>query len=601
MSRWEHQATVVGLCFALCTACGGDDPVPPLSPAPPELPAPTETPPVVEPPTPETPSETPEAETPEATPAPDLAPIVPVISGEASIAPPMPDFDELLHEDATFEMSRGTTHYRQVEYPPAVQGAILRQLRATIRDLLDGFVPRPETDEDMGSFYDAACDANLALPEMVAYTCVRTITEGRGEMEIVSATKLYAVTADNVRELEADDFLIPGTDLDELAARYDIDPSGPMTLTATGIGFVAQDGEMATVPYVDLGALIDPRSAAARVPGVAAIAAVTTQLALDAGPPASIAVLTPARPLPAAAIFAASQRASWIFADVRGTAIAAATPMVIAASTPIPDGATSVDRPWDTPLRVRRAHLHRSASLRPGRRGAGEGPPLPAGTVLYAVLGDTAAGPSRTGGGQWTFVAVSETRSGWLPSALVRDTDTEAALAAPSIAAFVAALPEADRAPVRASCAAIESGLGYVTFAERASSTLVGVVPTPEYRAAPTARFVLDHPGRLLDGRLAGVRGAMDREALVLLTWPIEGDELHGRLEIYALPASGTAPGAPILTLTLASTSAPERERQSIAIGVTRHGHYAPLTVRGPGRAEARYVWNGTTLVPETE
>lgn len=534
---------------------------------------------------------------------PSEAPVMPVISGEATIAPPMPDVLalELDHERATFDMLRGTTSYEEVAYPPAVQGALLRQLRATIRDLLEGFEPEAETDEYMGRSYDASCNVNLALPEMVAYTCVRTITEGRGEMETVVATKLFAIAGENVRALEADDFLIAGTDLGELAERYEVASDGPMTLTGRGVGFVDEEGEVGEIPYGDLGALIDPRSAAGLVPGVAAIAAVTTQLALDAAPPTSIPVLTPARPLPSAAIFAASQEANWIFTDVSGASVTGSTPMVVAAmGTSVPPGASSVSRPWSTPLRVHRAYLHRAAQLRPVPRRPAEGAMLPAGTVLYAVLGETGAGSSRMGGGQWTLVAVSETRIGWLPSALVRDSD--APNVAPSVDAFLASVPDGERAAVRASCTAIEYERGLVMVTERGASTLVGLVPRPVYREPATNRMLLTHPGRLLDARVTGMLSGLDTtRPLVVLTWAIEGDESHVRVEVVAVPASGMEVGAPILTLTLASPSAPPRERQSIAVSVTRRGHYAPLVVRGPGRAETRYVVSGETLIPEAE
>lgn len=603
MSRWVRRLVVLGICAWLAWGCGSEEPTPPLSPTPPELPS---TPEVPSPETEATEIEA-EAETttdPVEVVAPSEVPALPPIDGEATVAPPMPELEELEHENASFEMSHGTTNYDEVAYPPAVQGALLRQLRAAMRELLEDFVFTPETDEFMGSYYDAECRANLALPELVAYTCVRTITEGRGEMEIASATKLFGITGENVRALEADDFLIPGTDLGELAERYEVDTEGPMTLTDRGVGFVNEEGEVEDIAYEDLGALIDPRSAAGRVPGVAAIAAVTTQLALDAGPPESISVLTPARPLSAAALFASAQGAQWIFADPSGASVTSTTPMVVAAvGTSVPPGASSVSRPWSTPLRVRRSRLHRAAQLRPAPRRPAEGAMLPAGTVLYAVLGDTAAGASRTGGGQWTLVAVSETRVGWLPSALVRDSDApdDAPNAAPSIEAFVASVPEAERAAVRASCTAVEYERGLVLIAERGASTLVGLVPRPGYGAVPANRMLLTHPGHLLDVRVAGESNAFDSRLLVILTWAIEGDDGHVLLEVVPAPATGLAPGAPLFTATLASPSAAARERQSIAVGVTRRGRYAPLVVRGPGRAETRYVRSGETLIPAVE
>lgn len=604
MSRWERRLVVLGVCAWLACGCGSEAPTPPLTPAPSELPS---TPEVTDRPVdPEVEAaetevletEVVETEVVEVV-APDEGPVTPVISGEASIAPAMPDFEELEHVSATFEMSRGTTRYDEVAYSVAVQGALLRQLRATMRDLLDGFVPTAESDDEWGSYYDGSCVVNLALPEMVAYTCARTITEGRGEMETVVATKLFAIAGDSVRALDTDDFLIPGANFDELAERYEANADGPMTLTYNGVGFVDDEGAVTEIPYVDLGALIDPTSAAGRVPGVAAIAAVTTQLAIDAAPPASIAVLTPARPLPSAAQFAANQGLYWIFADVRGASVVAATPMVIAAAETLPAGTPTVDRAWSTPLRVLRTHLHRAAQLRPAPRRPAEGPMLPGGTVLYAVLGETGAGPSRTGGGQWTLVAVSETRIGWLPSALVRDS--AGPLPGPSVEAFVGALPEAERAAVRATCSAIEYERGHVLVAERGAQTFIGLVPHPAYGATSATRMLLTHPGRLLAAQVAGARTAIDDRSLVILTWAIEGDDAHVRAEIFATPASGLDPGPAVLTLTLASPSAPARARQSVAASVTRRGRYTPVVVRGPGRAETRYTWSGTALVAATD
>jgi len=600
MSQRARLLLVVGIWAGLACACGSDEPAPPLTPTLPELPSTAELPT-------ETPTIDPELHADPNTDvvdvvevvAPSEGPVTPVISGEATLAPPMPDLDELEHVSATFEISRGTTRYDEVAYSVAVQGALLRQLRATMRDLLDGFVPTAESDDEWGSYYDASCVANLALPEMVAYTCVRTITEGRGLMETVVATKLFAIAGDNVRALDTDDFLIPGTDFDELAERYGADADGPMTLTYSGVGFVDAEGEVREIPYVDLGALIDPTSAAGRVPGVTAIAAVTTQLALDAAPPASIAVLTLARPLPSAALFAANQGLYWIFSDVRGASVAAATPMVIAATGTLSAGTTTVDRAWSTPLRVLRTHLHRAAQLRPAPRRPAEGPMLPGGTVLYAVLGETGAGASRTGGGQWTLVAVSETRMGWLPSALVRDS--EGPLPGPSVEAFLASLPEAERAAVRPTCSAIEYDRGYVLTGQRGGNTVIGLVPNPGYREVPATRLLLTHPGTLLAAQVAGAQTAVDTRSLAILTWAIEGDDAHVRVEVFAAPESGLDAGAPVLTLTLASSSAAARERQSVAVGVTRHGHYTPLVVRGPGRAETLYARNGTTLAVATE
>lgn len=597
MPRWERLlVSIVGALWML--GCGSDEPPPALTPAPTELPAP-EVPTPVAPPEPETTEspETPAPETPETPETPEIVaaelPVVPVIAGEASIAPPMPELEELDHESATFEMSRGTTSYDEVAYPPAVQGALLRQLRATMRDLLDGFVPEPETDESMGSYYDASCRVNLALPDTVAYTCTRTITEGRGEMETVSTTKLFAITGENVRALESDNLLIAGANLRALAERYEADTNGPMTLTYRGVGFVDQDGEVTDIPYEDLGALLDPTSAAGRVPGVTAIAAVTTALALEAGPPATISVLAPARPLPSAAMFAVENHANWIFSE-RAGAISATTSMVVADMGALPAGTTSVTRPWSTPLRVHRAHLHRASPLRPGPRGAGEGAALPAGTLLYAVLGDTGAGPSRTGGGQWTFVAVSETRMGWLPSALVRESDDVPIT--PSLEAFVSSFPEAERAAVRGSTYAIGAARGFLFVSERSGNTTVGVVPSPSYGVAPGLRIRVTRPGSLIDAQVAGAQSTYDVNPLLVLTWAVASDPAHVLVEVFAAPATGVD-STPAFTATLASASAPARERQRVAVNLTRRGRYAPVVVRGPGRAEVLYTWNGTTLV----
>jgi hypothetical protein len=63
------------------------------------------------------------------------------------------------------------------------------------------------------------------------------------------------------------------------------------------------------------------------------------------------------------------------------------------------------------------------------------------------------------------------------------------------------------------------------------------------------------------------------------------------------MPTQGTFAAAPAFTLTLASPAAPRRERTTVTTALRRRSTFYPFVVRGPGRTETLYTWNGTTLV----
>jgi hypothetical protein len=590
--------------FVAClwlVACGSSEPTPELTPVPPEtenvpeVPLPEETPPETPPVTaPEETTPTPELpvspETPEI-----LPPSEPVIVGEPG---ELPFVEELERTSTNFEMLRQTIRYDELPYSEPARGAILRQLRAAMREHLADFT-EDSGDPDNPNSFDASCDAVLALADTASYACIAIITEGRGMMDTKASTHTFEIAGDVVRELETDDLLIEGVDYGELVANYEILPEGAQVLTPTGIGFIDYEGEIDVVPYADLGALLNPRSAAFRIPGVAQVAAITTPLAAEAGPPESVNVFSAARPLPIAALLAAQAGTTWLFAS--GAPLDATSSALVEASelaSPVPNAIRDlprIERPWSTPARLHLATLHRATALRPAPRRPAAGPVLPADTVLFAVLGELAAGPSRTGGGQWTFVVVSESLSGWLPSALVDEMSSVSPTSC--MRGLVDALPESERAAARAAVRVIDRGGAGIAVAELPTGTVVGYFPRPSYGAPAPLRALVRHAGTLVDARSMGTAAYAATE-LLALGWSMPGDPEHTVWEVHAVPASGTDAGAPIFTTTLTPSTAPERARQTVVTALTRRRTYYPLVVRGPGRAELLYTWNGTTLTP---
>lgn len=576
---------------SLCLACGSSEPPPEITPVPAEAPTP-ETP--TAPPTPETP-------------APTIAPVAETAAPEAPTpseplpelpAPAAPTFTELGRTEQTFEMHHLPVRYDQVAYPAPVQEALLRQLRGVVRDLTETYDPSM-ADEYFEPSFSAGCDATLALPDLVSYRCSAYIETGRGAAETYADTRLWAIEGEAIREVENDDFLVEGVDWNTLGEAYHVDVDGLMYLSPTGVGLVDWQGESAEIPYAHLGTLLNPSSAVMRVPGVAALAAIETPLAERAGPPDTITVALPARPIGAAALAVArsAEGGGWLFPaqiggglDVSASAVLEAPP-----ATGVRPPGSAEERPWSTPLRVDARALRRATPLRPGPRRPPSGDALPRGTAVWAILGDTSAGPSRTGAGQWTLVAASEGLVGWVPSGAIGRSGSPDALR--SLDLVRAALPEAERS-AETIVVSVTGGIGtgFVALAQPPGATVVGLVA-----GYPSAlRAIVRGSGRLLDAWR--VRTSPSSTAELLVTrWLRPEDAGLSRLLAHAVPASGTECGAPVLDVTLPGPDAPARERVTVAIELTRRGTYYPLVLRGPGRGETLHTWSGTALVAPTE
>ena len=66
---------------------------------------------------------------------------------------------------------------------------------------------------------------------------------------------------------------------------------------------------------------------------------------------------------------------------------------------------------------------------------------------------------------------------------------------------------------------------------------------------------------------------------------------------IDAMPTDGVLTHGPAFSITLALPTASRRERVTVTTALRRQNTFYPFVVRGPGRTETLYTWNGTTLV----
>lgn len=555
------------------------------------------------PPGPEAPAVTPTTEPPPTSAAPEPppptseGPAAPAEADERPAEPTLAPGGVYTMTQGSIEMMHNSVAMNVVGYPPNVQEAVLTALRGALREALGDFDPDSGDPEYPNTFY-GDCNATLVLADLVAYACHLDMSIGRGGGDFANFTATWEITpAGTVRALETDDLLVEGTDLDAVADTADGDPNGPMTVTPTGIGFLDQDGDLAVVPYESLGTLMHRESILSRVPGALDHAGDETPLAQQAAPPESIRLLSEPRPLPAAAMVLARSSETWLFAAQPGTPLDVATPVSVPAT---PDvlrvvGASTAaaEVAWSTPARVGSATLRRATQLHARPHGPPTGPSFPAGTVVATVLGDLGPGPSRTGAGQWALVVLSDATSGWVPSALL---GAEASLAYARVDAFLATLAPDVRAAVAPRVLAVALGTGLVVHAETTPGTTTLGYFAPSVRGeAGSPTLVLAHAGAIADLRRLTTTAA-GTEALLLVTWQVPGGTSLAA-EVYAMPTSGTTPAAPIVTFSLPLPSAPPRERVTVTTGITRHGTYHPLVVRGPGRTEVAYTWSGTTLV----
>lgn len=374
-----------------------------------------------------------------------------------------------------------------------------------------------------------------------------------------------------------------------------------MAPTGDGVVFVREDGETEEIEYADLGALLNTHSVLSRLPPAMAAAGERTALFLAARPPVSIRVVTPAQPFAQAVLSASKLGARWLFAEQGSAPIDVATPLVFDAPTRMPAAMETSERPWTTPARLMALQIKRPVQLRSRPRGRGEGMTLLANTRVYGVLGELSAGSSRTGGGQWTFVVAGEERVGWLPSGTVQRATRSVAS---SMDAFVAGLPEAERARARTDgvIIAVEEGggrVGGIGYIPGNEDSLIGYLPPVYGTTTPTLRAWLQHEGVLADVRSVQPQG-YGTDPLLLVAWLLPRDPTHHLWEAYAMPTTGTRALTPTFTITLALPSASQRQRARVTTALRRRNQFYPFVVRGPGRLETLYTWNGTTLVPLT-
>lgn len=571
-------------------ACGGGEEAPQLiTPVvEPERTPDPEVPPPLEPtPQPEAP---PEAEVPVAAP--------PVTANENVPTGPVEPIEELDYEAANFEMMHGTMRYGRVAFAAPVQQAIEQQLRAVMRQRMENFDTDSGDSENPNSF-GMRCDVTLGSTRLVAYVCVAETMGGRGESFYENSTHGWEIVGEAIRELELDDLLIAGTQAELLTDSSDLTSESPMAPTLDGITFVHEDGETEDIPYGELGALLNVHSVLGRIPNAVAVATEETPLFLEARPPALIRVLTPAQPFARAVLSASALGTRWFFAAQGSAPIDVTTPLVFDAQEQVPAGMTATERPWTTPVRLALLRLKRPAQLRPTPRGRGAGVTLPANTRVYGVLGELSAGSSRTGGGQWTLVVAAEGLVGWLPSGTLQRVPQSMVR---SVDAFVAGLPEAERARARTEAVAVAveestNRFGVVAYLNGADGSVIGYVPAVGPHETPALRVWLRHEGVLADARVVQPLG-YGNDHLLLVAWLLPSDPTHHHWEAYTMPAQGTLAAAPAFTITLASPAAPRRERTTVTTALRRRSTFYPFVVRGPGRLETPYTWNGTTLIP---
>jgi len=506
--------------------------------------------------------------------------------------------EELDHEPAQLEVMHKTMTYGRVAYAAPVQQAIETQLRAVMRQRMEYFDTDSGDPENPNTF-DMRCDVTLATAEFVGYMCVAETMGGRGESTLEGSSHGWEVVGETVRELQLDDLLIAGVQGEMLGEGQNLADS-PMAPTAFGIKFMHEDGETEEIAYAELGALINVHSVLRRIRPAMAVATDETSLFLQARPPALIRVFTPAQPFARAVLQASALGARWLFAEQGSAPIDVGTPVVFDAREPA--GRATAERSWTTPARLMMLRLKRPAQLRPAPRGRGAGVTLLASTRVYAVLGELSAGASRTGGGQWTLVVASEGLVGWLPSGLLQrvpQSNPESVMR--SVDAFVAGLPEAERVRVRADAVAVtveqtSYGFGVIGYATGSEGSVLGYVPSANSRQ-PALRAWLQHEGVLADVRVVP-QTSSGTGPLLLVAWLLPSDPTHHQWEAYAMPTDGVLAQAPVFTLTLPLPTAARRERVTVTTALLRRNQFYPFVVRGPGRLETLYTWNGTTLVP---
>jgi hypothetical protein len=520
-----------------------------------------------------------------------------VLSDEATTDTPDPEPVSELEERRARVLGSDIPIEIVTAYDDRVKDAIVHRIQRALREEVAELVPMD--DPDARGSASGRCRAMLRLPQVVSYACHLDLTFGEHPGEVVSEPFVWRVSGASLREASADDLLLPGVSYEAIARAYDIDEHASVVPGADGLVFQHPvEGTLMTVPYADLGRLMNPSSILAEIPHALDSRELETRLWEDARPPETVSVLADALPLAHAALRAGRIGSANLRPADGGASLGTSSRFspVIDAADPAPIaarfGTTVVEQPWTWPqARVRFVALHRPTRLRARAEGQPFGPMLPRRTVVAAISADLTEGRSRSEGfGEWAFAVASMELSGWLPAAVLsRDVD----VALGNVDALVETLPEDVRAHALSHAAVIAVEPFVVVVAEeRPGETVLGA-----FEQNGALRLVTRHRGTFPDVRLTYAEAARETPLLVV-GWPRPGDETSAEWEVHALPAAlPETPAAPLLTLTLPSSAAHARDRATISTAVTRRRVFHPIVVRGPRREQTLYTWDGGTLV----
>jgi hypothetical protein len=495
-------------------------------------------------------------------------------------------------ESVDFAYRPRRIQYDRVAYPAPIQRAIESELRSIMRASMAA--------HDRHDYFDFSlhCRATLATTTLVVYLCAADAAHPALEYRDMGVQRWWSTHAWEVgaqlHPLSLDDLLLPNTEWDGRV----------MTPTATGVIFNANEAGL-SIDYLaerdfdQLGPLLNMRSMLQRIPNAVRASETAT--------PTREEIRVSATPLPfARAVLDATTLGSrWLFAPDNTTA---ALVMQVA---PSPESAPCPPTP---PLHVESLVLTRPAVLRadPTRLGAlATGATLPANTFVRGVVGTFRAGLSSIAPGQSVLVVASEGLVGWLPADALRQSSS----AGRAVQSFLGALPVEVRPDVHASLLGIidvvgegHGSVGYVVYGphpqDSPGGSVVGFVrppadsgpgSAPHDDAQPQPRFSgsLLHAGTLVDARLVSLR---EGNALMLLAWSLPEDATHHQWEAYRM-ANGNLTHESVFTLTLGLPDGSDAERVIVVTELERRHVYYPFVVRGPGRSETLYTWNGTTLV----
>lgn len=476
--------------------------------------------------------------------------------------------------------------YERVAYSVAIQRAIESELRNILRASM-------AAHERPGVFFDFSlqCRATLATTTLVVYLCASEAASPAMAARDMGPERLWSAHAWEVgatlRPVSLDDLLLPGGERDGML----------VAPTQTGVIFAnrAASQPEREQPFEELAAVLNMQSILGRIPR----AVQASMRARETRP----RVRVTATPLPfARAVIEATARGSrWLFAPEGVSSIDATTELVMELA-PALGGASQESAPsrerqeLTAQLHVESLVLTRPTQLRALPDGAPGGVMLPTHTFVRGVVGTFSAALSSVEPGQYVLVVASEGLVGWLPAEAVRHVPT----AGHVIQTFIEALPTEGRPGIFGVIEVVGEGFlsaGHIVYGAHAGGSVVGLVRAPDELGHADARFSgsLHHPGMLVDARLVSLR---DGNSLMLLAWLLPGDATHHHWEAHRLTENSLAQES-LFSITLGLPEGPPEERVLVATELERRRVYYPFVVRGPGRSETLYTWNGTTLVAE--